>query len=71
MSNPIIGKTIVALEIAEDRQALRFVLEDAECIESNGYYGGNLVWPDADDSPYYYGGVFGQNVSNNQWGPVR
>lgn len=31
---------------------------------SNGYYGGNLVWPNDD---YYYGGVFGQNMSNEKW----
>lgn len=30
--NPIVGKTIKALEISSDRQALRFVLEDGECI---------------------------------------
>lgn len=30
---------------------------------SNGYYGGNLCWPD--DS--FYGGVHEQNVSNNDW----
>ena len=32
--------------------------------ESNGYYGGNLVWP---DDEYYYGGVYEQNVSKEQW----
>lgn len=31
-TNPIIGKTITALEIAADKQALRFVLTDGECI---------------------------------------
>ena len=31
---------------------------------SNGYYGGNISWPGED---YFYGGAFGQNVSNNQW----
>lgn len=31
---------------------------------SNGYYGGNLSWPDDD---YFYGGVGGQNVSNEEW----
>lgn len=30
---------------------------------SNGYYGGNLCWP----GDYFYGGVHGQNISNNQW----
>lgn len=31
--------------------------------DSNGYYGGNLSWP----GEYYYGGVFGQNVSKHNW----
>lgn len=35
--------------------------------ESNGYYGGSLEWP---DSGYFYGGVSGQNVSNNEWQPL-
>lgn len=30
---------------------------------SNGYYGGDLVWPD----DYFYGGVYGQNVSTMNW----
>lgn len=32
--------------------------------DSNGYYGGNLSWPDDD---YFYGGVYGQNVSDEEW----
>lgn len=32
--------------------------------ESNGYYGGNLVWP---GDGYFYGGVFEQSVSNEKW----
>lgn len=32
--------------------------------ESNGYYGGNLVWP---DNNYFYGGVFEQNESKLSW----
>jgi hypothetical protein len=32
--------------------------------ESNGYYGGSLSWPDDD---YFYGGVHGQNVSDEKW----
>lgn len=35
--------------------------------ESNGYYGGNLSWPDDD---YFYGGVYGQNISSEQWKEV-
>lgn len=37
--------------------------------ESNGYYGGNLWFPkeDPDEYNYYYGGVFGQNVSEQKW----
>lgn len=31
---------------------------------SNGYYGGYIHWPDDGN---YYGGVHGQNVSNEQW----
>ncbi len=31
--------------------------------ESNGYYGGSLSWPGDD----FYGGVHGQNVSNDDW----
>src|SRR5690349_17381854 len=31
-TNPLIGKTITALEIADDKKALRFVLTDGECI---------------------------------------
>jgi len=34
---------------------------------SNGYYGGSLSWP---DDQYYYGGVFGQNVSKQEWRKV-
>lgn len=32
--------------------------------ESNGYYGGSLSWP---DDRYFYGGVYGQNVSAHEW----
>lgn len=35
---------------------------------SNGYYGGSLAWPDSD---YFYGGVFGQNVSKEDWKDIR
>jgi hypothetical protein len=31
--------------------------------ESNGYYGGNLSWPDDD----FYGGAFEQNLSKMEW----
>jgi len=34
---------------------------------SNGYYGGNLSWP---DDGYFYGGVHGQNVSKEDWKEV-
>lgn len=34
--------------------------------ESNGYYGGNLSWPG--DS--FYGGVYGQQESDEDWAPV-
>jgi len=32
--------------------------------DSNGYYGGDLSWPDDD---YYYGGVYKQNISDEVW----
>lgn len=34
---------------------------------SNGYYGGNLHWP---SDRWYYGGVYGQNISAEQWLPL-
>lgn len=34
---------------------------------SNGYYGGSLSWP---DDKYFYGGVYGQNISNEKWVPL-
>jgi hypothetical protein len=34
--------------------------------ESNGYYGGSLVWP----GDHFYGGVRGQNVSAGDWQQV-
>lgn len=34
---------------------------------SNGYYGGSLSWS---DDGYYYGGVYGQNVSKDEWTAV-
>lgn len=34
--------------------------------ESNGYYGGDLVWP----TDHFYGGVYGQNVSTADFKPV-
>lgn len=50
---------------------LKLITDKGELIldyrnESNGYYGGNLCWPG--DS--FYGGVFEQNVSNEEWQPV-
>lgn len=40
---------------------------------SNGYYGGNLYWPktDPNEDNYYYGGVYGQNESTQQWVDVK
>lgn len=31
--------------------------------DSNGYYGGSIVWP----GEHFYGGVFDQNVSKEEW----
>lgn len=36
--------------------------------ESNGYYGGDLVWP---GDHYFYGGVYQQNISTEQWEEVK
>lgn len=36
--------------------------------DSNGYYGGNLSWP---DDGYFYGGVHGKNVSSENWIDVK
>lgn len=130
-TNPLIGKTINAIQLTSDKKAIRFLLGDGsdvvakadgdccsetwiehislpaggfpavvleaadidmpdlgtppemDCLayygfelktdkghmvidyrnESNGYYGGYLSWPDE----YFYGGVFGQNMSNDDW----
>lgn len=35
--------------------------------DSNGYYGGNLVFPDDSDYCNFYGGVYGQNKSEEKW----
>lgn len=34
---------------------------------SNGYYGGNLAWMD----DHFYGGVYGQNISKENWQEVK
>lgn len=40
--------------------------------ESNGYYGGNISWPDENgEYDYFYGGVYGQNISTNEWADVQ
>lgn len=137
MTNPLIGKTLTGMKIAEDRQALLFqttdgdmvVNVDADCCsytwvesielpalgfpalvtavedlnmpenpepssfhkdpdvlafygckistdrgeividyrnDSNGYYGGSLSWP----GEHFYGGVYRQNVSAQEWRDV-
>lgn len=135
-TNPLVGKTITGMDIAADRQALRFIMTDGEMVvdvdadccsyswvehveipalgfpatvmsvdeldmpegavstfhgdsdvlafygckivtdrgeividyrnDSNGYYGGSLVWP----GEKLYGGVYGQNVSKHDWKPI-
>jgi hypothetical protein len=39
---------------------------------SNGYYGGNIWFPSREPEEYngYYGGVYGQNVSEQEWQEV-
>ena len=41
--------------------------------ESNGYYGGNIAWPKEgfDAYDYFYGGVYGQNISNEKWIEIK
>jgi hypothetical protein len=58
----------------EEMQYYGFLIEtpNGRCTiayrnSSNGYYGGSLVWPSDD---YFYGGVFGQNNSNEKWEKV-
>lgn len=129
MENPLIGKTLTAIYLADDKLAIKFELGtesivahcDADCCsntwvehvelpakgfpaqvlavenldlpnetdeithyglkittdrgelvidyrnESNGYYGGNLQWP----GEYFYGGVYGQNISTENWVEVK
>lgn len=43
---------------------------------SNGYYGGDIVFGKREDWPedeYYsfYGGVYGQNISNEEWEDIK
>ena len=137
MKNDLIGKTIVEMKIAKDKEAILFVCEDGErliakvdadccshtwiesiempalglpftisgcfdldigkdsisddeyeCLqfygakittdkgdividyrnESNGYYGGDICWP---GSGYFYGGVYGQNKSDEDWTEIK
>ena len=132
MKNVLIGKTLLGMQLAEDDQAIRFLIAngpeivaqcdgdccshtwvehielpalgfpalitavdnldlpgseenhpDHDCLavyglkistdkgeiiidyrnSSNGYYGGNISWPDE----RHYGGVYGQNNSNFKW----
>lgn len=35
---------------------------------SNGYYGGSIVWPGKN---YFYGGAYGQNVSDEKWEDIQ
>jgi len=46
----------------------RITTERGSCVidyrnDSNGYYGGDLIWPHED----FYGGVYGQNQSKEEW----
>lgn len=137
MSNELIGKTIVDMKIASDKEAILFVTADGEnlvarvdadccshtwvesiempalglpftisavedldmgkqplsddnfeCLqfygakiatdkgdividyrnESNGYYGGSICWP---GDRYFYGGVYEQNVSKQDWVDIK
>ncbi len=40
--------------------------------DSNGYYGGDIVWPVTDDEySYFYGGVYQQNISSEEWEDIE
>lgn len=134
MNNILVGKTILAIQIADDQKAIKFDTDGGEVIaktdgdccssswiehvdlpsygfpakvlaaediempdlgspdayecvayygfkistdkgdiiidyrnESNGYYGGDLSWPDE----CFYGGVYGQNVSSENWVDIK
>ncbi len=65
--HPLVGERVLRVWLADDRKAIRF---DGACVidyrnESNGYYGGDLVWPGK--AHHFYGGVYGQNVSTERW----
>lgn len=68
-------RTATKTEHYEDEmQYYGFAIDTAKgrCIlayrnSSNGYYGGNLSWP----REYFYGGVHGQNESQQVWQEVR
>lgn len=48
------------LKIVTDRGAIELDYRNS----SNGYYGGSLSWP---DDKWFYGGVYGQNISEEEW----
>lgn len=64
---------LITSEMDDDCGVIRFYgfkikTSKGECIidyrnESNGYYGGSLVFPGDE----FYGGVYGQNVSKEEW----
>lgn len=67
------AENIIIDKIRDDEGLIQFYgfkieTEKGTCVidyrnESNGYYGGGLCWPG--DS--FYGGVYGQNISNEKW----
>jgi hypothetical protein len=137
MSKSLLGKTVVAIYLAEDKMAIKFNLDNGESViaktdgdccshswiehlespelilgspvlavedvpmpdlprgeeddyellqsygckiktakgemlleyrnGSNGYYGGSLSWP---EDGCFYGGVYGQNISKEEWRKV-
>ena len=55
--------SVYGLKIATDKGDLVIDYRNS----SNGYYGGDLSWP---DDSYFYGGVYRQNVSTENWKPL-
>ena len=65
--NPTIDGDVIAYygcKITTDRGELLIDFRN----DSNGYYGGNLSWP---EDGYFYGSVYGQNNSKEEWRAVR
>lgn len=78
---PCVVQTVTDLELNTDAEdqggelafyGLKVVTDKGDIIidyrnESNGYYGGTIAWP----GDGFYGGVFGQNISTQEWVTIK